>query len=49
MSSSEGNPASDARNQQYQDLRELTEEAKAAGLAVVVWIYPRGTGVSKEG
>jgi class I fructose-bisphosphate aldolase len=42
-------PASDARNQQYQDLRELTQEAKAAGLAVVVWSYPRGTGVSKEG
>jgi class I fructose-bisphosphate aldolase len=42
-------PASDARNQQYQDLREITEEAKAAGLAVVVWSYPRGTGVSKDG
>jgi len=42
-------PASDARNEQYQDLRELTEEAKANGLAVVVWSYPRGTGVSKEG
>jgi class I fructose-bisphosphate aldolase len=42
-------PASDARNEQYQALRELTQEAKAAGLAVVVWSYPRGTGVSKEG
>jgi len=42
-------PASDARNAQYQDLRELTEEAKANGLAVVVWSYPRGSGVSKEG
>jgi fructose-bisphosphate aldolase, class I len=42
-------PASDARNTQYQDLRQLAEEAKASGLAVVVWSYPRGSGVSKEG
>src|SRR5829696_8097269 len=28
-------PGSDARNSQYEHLRELTEEAKAAGLAVV--------------
>ena len=42
-------PASDARNTQYQDLREIAEEAKAHGLAVVVWSYPRGSGVSKEG
>lgn len=33
----------------YQELRELAEEAKAAGLAVVVWSYPRGSGISKEG
>ncbi len=33
----------------YEDLRELTREAKSHGLAVVVWSYPRGTGVSKEG
>ncbi len=42
-------PASDARNTQYEALRALTEEAKQAGLAVVVWSYPRGTGVSKDG
>ncbi len=42
-------PASDARNTQYEALRALTEEAKAAGLAVVTWSYPRGTGVSKDG
>ena len=42
-------PASDARNAQYETLRALTEEAKAHGLVVVVWSYPRGTGVSKEG
>jgi class I fructose-bisphosphate aldolase len=33
----------------YEDLSGLTEEAKAKGLAVVVWSYPRGAGISKEG
>jgi class I fructose-bisphosphate aldolase len=42
-------PASTARNAMYGELRALTEEAKAAGLAVVVWSYPRGSGISKEG
>jgi fructose-bisphosphate aldolase, class I len=42
-------PASGARNRQYEDLRELTQEAKRKGLAVVVWSYPRGAGVSKDG
>ena len=31
------------------DLREITAEAKAKGLAVVVWSYPRGAALSKEG
>jgi class I fructose-bisphosphate aldolase len=42
-------PGSDARNVQLENLRELTAEAKAHGLAVVVWSYPRGSGVSKDG
>jgi len=42
-------PGSQLRNQQYQDLREITLEAKRKGLAVVVWSYPRGTGLSKAG
>jgi class I fructose-bisphosphate aldolase len=42
-------PASDARNTQLQELREVTQEAKANGLVVVTWSYPRGSGVSKEG
>ncbi|MGH7204879.1 MAG: class I fructose-bisphosphate aldolase [Nitrospiraceae bacterium] len=33
----------------YQQLREIAEEAKSCGLAVVVWSYPRGSGLSKEG
>ena len=42
-------PGSTERNQMFAELRELAEEAKAAGIAVVVWSYPRGAGVSKEG
>ncbi|HSB19446.1 MAG TPA: class I fructose-bisphosphate aldolase [Anaeromyxobacteraceae bacterium] len=42
-------PGSDARNSQLENLREIAAEAKASGLAVVVWSYPRGAGVSKEG
>jgi class I fructose-bisphosphate aldolase len=42
-------PGSAMRNQMYQELRELSEEAKRKGLAVVVWSYPRGGGLSKEG
>jgi class I fructose-bisphosphate aldolase len=42
-------PASGQRNTMYQDLREITLEAKRKGLVVVVWSYPRGTGLSKAG
>ncbi len=33
----------------YQQLRQIAEEAKGCGLAVVVWSYPRGSSLSKEG
>jgi class I fructose-bisphosphate aldolase len=42
-------PGSGARNPMYEDLRELTLEAKRKGLCVVVWSYPRGGGISKDG
>jgi class I fructose-bisphosphate aldolase len=42
-------PASANRNEMYGQIRELAEEAKRSGLAVVVWSYPRGSGISKEG
>ena len=42
-------PGSGQRNRMYEDLRELTAEAKAKGLAVVTWSYPRGPGISKDG
>jgi len=41
-------PGSSERNQQYQDLRDLIAEAKAAGLPTVLWAYPRGN-MSKDG
>lgn len=41
-------PGSDASLDQFEELRDLSAEAKAAGLAVVVWSYPRGN-FSKEG
>jgi class I fructose-bisphosphate aldolase len=33
----------------YEQLRALAEAARDNGLAVVVWSYPRGSGLSKEG
>ena len=42
-------PGTAERRLQYEQLRELAAEAKAAGLVVVVWSYPRGGGLSKEG
>jgi class I fructose-bisphosphate aldolase len=42
-------PGSGARNTMYEELRELILEAKAHGLPTVVWSYPRGQGLSKEG
>lgn len=42
-------PGSENSREMYQQLRSLTEEAKQAGLAVVVWSYPRGSSMSKEG
>jgi class I fructose-bisphosphate aldolase len=42
-------PGSSLRNTMYEQIRALTEEAKRAGLAVVIWSYPRGAGLSKAG
>ena len=42
-------PGTAERRLQYEQLRELASEAKASGLVVVVWSYPRGGGLSKEG
>ena len=41
-------PGSASRNHQYENLRALGEEAKAHGLAVVTWSYPRGEGITDK-
>ena len=42
-------PGSSNFRAMYEQLREMSAEAKAYGLAVVVWSYPRGSNLSKEG
>ena len=42
-------PGSDAAFDMMTDFKEIAEEAKAYGLAVVLWSYPRGGGLSKQG
>ena len=42
-------PGTAERRLQYEQLRELILEAKDAGLPTVVWSYPRGGGISKQG
>ncbi|HEV8336391.1 MAG TPA: class I fructose-bisphosphate aldolase [Candidatus Polarisedimenticolia bacterium] len=42
-------PGSSQSRTMYEQLRSLAEEAKESGLAVVVWSYPRGSELSKEG
>ena len=42
-------PGSSAAQTMYEQLREIAHEAKAKGLAVVVWSYPRGSDLSKAG
>lgn len=42
-------PGSDSAFDMLEDLRELTAEARARGLPTVVWSYPRGGALSKEG
>jgi class I fructose-bisphosphate aldolase len=42
-------PGSSHCGHMYEQLRAIAEEAKQAGLAVVVWSYPRGSELSKEG
>ncbi len=42
-------PGSDQSLEMLEELRELTREAKSKGIGVVVWSYPRGGNVSKDG
>ncbi len=42
-------PGSTNAQRMYEQIRAMAEEAKRNGLAVVVWSYPRGSGLSKAG
>jgi class I fructose-bisphosphate aldolase len=42
-------PGSEDQYEMIEEIREIAEEAKAFGLAVVIWSYPRGGKLSKEG
>lgn len=42
-------PGSAHQLEMYGQLRAYAEEAKRNGLAVFIWSYPRGSGLSKEG
>lgn len=42
-------PGTQHRRLLYEQLSELSREAKAAGLVMVVWSYPRGSDISKAG
>ncbi len=42
-------PGSSHRFEMYEQIRALAQKAKAHGLAVVIWSYPRGSGISKAG
>jgi class I fructose-bisphosphate aldolase len=42
-------PGSDAAFDMFEEIKELSEEAKSYGLATVIWSYPRGGDLSKIG
>lgn len=42
-------PGSSERKQMYEEIARISEDAKKAGLVVVVWSYPRGEQISKDG
>lgn len=42
-------PGSEQKKLMYEEIARVSEQARKYGLAVVIWSYPRGTGVSKQG
>ncbi len=42
-------PGSSERKHMYEEIAQASREAKKAGLATVIWSYPRGEQLSKEG
>ena len=42
-------PGSDCALDMFEEIVEMRNEAAAAGIATVIWSYPRGEGVTKDG
>src|SRR5689334_14277030 len=42
-------PGSSHRNTMFQEVRDLIAEAREAGLPTIIWSYPRGGKLSKDG
>jgi class I fructose-bisphosphate aldolase len=42
-------PGSSARNTMYEEIRAMIEEGKSYGIPTVMWAYPRGANLAKEG
>ncbi len=42
-------PGSDQAFAMMEEIKSMAEEAKAHGIAVVIWSYPRGSAISKDG
>ena len=42
-------PGSQRRKEMYEEIREMSEEARSYGLPVIIWSYARGEQISKAG
>jgi class I fructose-bisphosphate aldolase len=42
-------PGSDSQLQMYEEIAEMRREAAAKGIATVIWSYPRGPAITKDG
>ena len=42
-------PGSEKRKTMYEEVAQISEQARKQGLPVVIWSYPRGKGISKKG
>ena len=42
-------PGSDAQIEMYEEIVQMRKEAAAKGIATVIWSYPRGEAISKDG
>ncbi|MDE3079881.1 MAG: class I fructose-bisphosphate aldolase [Paracoccaceae bacterium] len=42
-------PGSDSQLDMYEEIREMRREAASKGIATVIWSYPRGEAVTKDG